>query len=83
MENQFFVAFGALQAHTETGLVRMIECETSELDAVKIPEMFARDIASALNAREKYLPIVQAVAMLGEGMTISRDLATEAQKALQ
>ena len=83
MENQFFVEYGALQAHTETGPVRMIECETSRLDAVKIPEMFARDIASALNAREKYLPIVQAVAMLGEGMTISRDLATAAQEALQ
>lgn len=49
---RYFVEYGALQEHTEDGPKRVIECDTSALDAVKISEGFARKIADALNAAE-------------------------------
>ena len=47
---KYFVEYGALQERTESGPIRVLECTTSALDAVKIDEAFARKIADALNA---------------------------------
>ena len=83
MENKYFVDDRAVQVMTPTGPIRLIECESSALDAVKIPDIFADDIVSALNKREHLLPIAQAVALLGEGFTISHDMAAAAQEAIR
>lgn len=77
----YFVEYGALQEKTQTGPVRVIECDTSSLDAVKIPEEFAREIAKALNSRARLLSIAQAVAMLG-GRPLPMDIVDEAQDVL-
>lgn len=48
--SKYYVEYGALQANGK----RLIECETSALDAKKITEDFAREIADALNGREAW-----------------------------
>ena len=50
--SRYFVEYGALQERTKLGPRRVIECTTSALDAVKVPEEFARKIADALNTVE-------------------------------
>ena len=54
MANSYFVEYGGLIEKSEDGtLRRVIECDTSALEAVKIPESFARRIADALNRDDK------------------------------
>lgn len=48
MSEYYYIEYGALQANGK----RLIECETSALEAKKITEDFAREIADALNGRE-------------------------------
>ena len=48
--SKYYIEYGALQANGK----RLIECETSALDAKKITEDFAREIADALNGREAW-----------------------------
>jgi len=54
MANRYFVEYGGLIEKGDDGtLKRVIECDTSALEAVKIPESFARRIADALNRDDK------------------------------
>lgn len=50
---KYFVEYGALQERTPEGPRRVIECDTSGLPAVKIPDDFAHEIAEALNKAEE------------------------------
>ena len=56
MANSYFIEYGGLIEKSEDGtLRRVIECDTSALEAVKIPETFARRIADALNKEQSTL----------------------------
>ena len=56
---KYFVEYGALQANAQ----RLIECDTSANDPVKITENFAKRIAFALNQCEpdakRYVPTAE------------------------
>lgn len=62
--SKYYVEYGALQANGK----RLIECETSALDAKKITEDFAREIADALNCRGE-LADVEAKQVSTQGKT--------------
>ena len=51
--DKYFVEYGALQERTADGPVRVLECDTSAMEARKVPEEFARRICEALNRMEK------------------------------
>lgn len=51
--DKYFVEYGALQESTADGPVRVLECDTSAMEARKVPEEFARRICEALNRMEK------------------------------
>lgn len=53
MEGRYYVAHGALMEDIGTGIRRVIECDTSDREAVKIDESFAHRIAEALNDQER------------------------------
>lgn len=50
--DKYFVEYGALQERTADGPVRVLECDTSAMEARKVPEEFARRICEALNRME-------------------------------
>ena len=52
MADRYFYEYGALQERTPEGPKRLIECNSSALDAVKIPDWLASKIAAALNRLE-------------------------------
>jgi len=52
MADRYFYEYGALQERTPEGPKRLIECNSSALDARKIPDWLASKIAAALNRLE-------------------------------